>query len=65
MKEMAGKLAKAVEDQSFFKDLLLAGQERSGDLAQELAVLQEQQRTKEKTWSNEVSSLRGQRLVHQ
>lgn len=47
-KDMAGKFAQAMLDRSFVKDLLLAEQERSDDLAHKLQVLQEQRRTTEK-----------------
>lgn len=38
---MALKLAQAISDRQFAKNLLLAEQEKTDDLAQELAVLQE------------------------
>lgn len=60
---MAEKLAKAIRDRTFAKYLLLAEEERSDDLAQKLAVFQEQCRTTKKIWFEEVSHLRGQLLV--
>lgn len=36
---MVGKFAQGISDQQFSKNLLLAEQERSDDLAQELEVL--------------------------
>lgn len=44
-KAMESRLAKAVEDRSFSKELLFAEKERSNDLAKELCFLQEQRRT--------------------
>lgn len=63
MKDMASKLAQALTNWSFTEELLLAEQERSDDLNQELHVLQEQQRMTEKIWSKKTNYLGGQLLV--
>lgn len=61
-KEMEGRLAKVIEDRAFTEELIFVEQERSDDLSKELHVLQEQKRTTEKIWFEEVSRLRGQLL---
>lgn len=45
--------------------MFLAEQERTNNLAEELIVLQKQNQTTEKIWSEDVSRLRGQLLVQQ
>lgn len=62
---MVAKLAKAIKDRTFAEDLLLAEQESSDDLAQELAIHQEQRWTIEKMWSKKVSRMRRELLVQQ
>lgn len=47
-KEIEGRLARAMEDQSFSEELLSAEQERSDELSKVLRALQEQRRITEK-----------------